>query len=888
MNTTENTSDVPAPAASTTGLLHQARGLTRGLKSFARDRLGRLQQSLEKRPALTSALVVVAIAALIAISLPVAWLLGATLPSDPSAVKGQIQTTTVWSRSPVIAAGDPLSPEQLNRLLSAQGFRKTDDSVVSALRVQNQEEGDRHAIQFLTAEGRLIEVEFEDETVSSLRVGGADVDHVILDPVPLAHVIGDDRFDRRPVPYADIDSDLVHAILAAEDDGFFDHHGLSISGIIRAAIDNVRAGRIEQGASTITQQVARNLYLTLERSWTRKLREAQLAVAMDRKWTKEEIFQSYANIVYLGSRFSRQLIGVEAASRAYFGTGAGHLEVEEAALLAGMISAPARFDPERSPAKAKSRRDWVLSRMLDLGYIDEEQYRRSLDTPIRLRTPEPGIWSSHFVAQALGQTAEHLDDPTVEGRGLQIHTTLDWFEQARAIDAAQSSDADRELALVSIEPESGDVLAYLGGHPDNQSYFDRASSARRQVGSLVKPFAFAVSFEQRKLLPTSRVLDAPLRVRYDEIAWRPQNALGKYKGNVTVASALRQSLNSASLRVALAGGLDRLDATLRNSGLTPDGVGPALALGAVEASPVEVALAYRSFATLGQTGPLRFVRSIVDGNGETLDVPAAPTKTVLEPAAAFMTADILRTTVRSGTAWRVGRALPSKHLAGKTGTSNEGRDAWFVGFSADRLTVVWNGRDDFSDAELWGGRDAAGLFIAFAQASPGARGLKGIDAPESVRWDRAPCNGHPEGWIPHDLLEEEDLDLRCRALTPKDANQTAIWSNSSPARARFASNLVDAGRGSAIDLGPARRQGNWLTQMVHLARRDEIVQTGWTRPDDDAVPPWFEDIRLDGPLGEVRSRTWIPNRRETLEMSSQPTEVLQTAFLVSGVGAKGE
>lgn len=815
-------------------------------------------------------------------------LLGVAVTAPDVAAAQQPRTTTVWSSPVHLSAGSPLAESELENLLEATGYRhaageRSDTDRPGQLHQTRSDDGILY--ELTTFHGHHVSLKIADGRLQELEQGDQPTDSFDLGPVALAHVLGPDRIDRRPLPFDHIDPDLVHAIVAAEDDGFFQHHGLSITGIARAALGNLRAGRVEQGASTITQQLARNLFLTLERSWIRKAREAHLALGIERRWTKEQIFENYANIIYLGARFGRQLVGVEAASRAYFGVGADQLSVEEAALLAGMISAPARFDPVAHPEAAKARRDWVLGRMHELGHLDDRDLAGLTSEPIRLRGDDDLIWADHFVTQSLRRVERHLDGRPLVGGGLQIYTTLDWFEQARAIEAASTTDTDHELALVSIDPANGDVLTYLGGHPATRSYFDRASEARRQMGSLVKPFAFALAFQERRLLPTSDVLDLPLQVRFDETTWSPRNAKGRYKGRTSVANALRHSLNAASLRVALAGGLDQLDATLRQIGLTPQGAGPSLALGAVEATPLEVALAYRSFATLGHTGPLRFVRSLVDHDGTEIDLPPAETQAILEPAAAFLTADVLRGVVRGGTAWRVGRALPSSRIAAKTGTSNDGRDAWFVGLAPDRLTVVWNGRDDFAEADLWGGRDAAGLFVKYAERSLEARGTQSIDPPDSVRWAEPLCPGQRAGWIPKDLLEEPELE--CPSF-PEISPQFAVWQESATESDTVAARphlAVDRGTAGAGSMPPWFRQASRATLAV---RQAQLVAEGWTAPEEDSAPPLVEDIHLDGPLGLVQTRAWLATFDGMFTPTDSSPALIRTASMQPPISTSGQ
>ncbi|REK12185.1 MAG: penicillin-binding protein [Acidobacteria bacterium] len=752
--------------------------------------LGRRWRSVERSPLVSRgffALVAASALALLAGALAVR----VYLPSPQRALALRPVTSTVLSAPIELATGGRLDAAAIEQLLIASGLRSTSSRAITGRHSEAEtaalpapapgwyertalDEGGESGEVALTYRVHwpgvgLLDLALAEGRLERLHLDERELDRLHLPRVELDRLLGSGMIDRRPVTYEQIPEHLVRAVLAAEDDQYFFHHGIALGGILRAARSNFAAGRIVQGASTITQQLARNLFLTAERSWSRKLHEARLAIALDLRWSKEKILAAYLNEVYLGSRWSRQLVGVGAAANAYFGVEPEQLSVAEAALLAGMIASPARFDPVRRPDDAMARRDRVLDRMHSLGWLDSDQLRRAAAEPIVLRADHRPLWTSHFVRASLTELAnDYLDtgsaaEASVVDSGLRLHSTLDWFEQAAAIAALERSvesgriAASTEAALVSLEPTSGLVRAYVGGRPDRRSAFDRAGSARRQIGSLAKPFAYAAAFEAGVAAPNATVLDLPIEVRFAGQSWRPANHGGAFHGTVTVAESLRRSLNAASLRIALAAGLDNVATTLHHAGLEPKVKGPSLALGAVEGSPLQVTSAYSLLANGGVRSRPRFLAAVFDRHGTPLErrrpageEPGAEAGLSAE-SAALVTA-MLQDTVRRGTAWRVGRELKGP-LAGKTGTSNDGRDAWFVGYSRERVVTVWLGRDDFSETSMTGGSAAAPVWATFAERIEPSNGFTQLPAPRSLadldrtctvqRWLRAGESGRP-------------------------------------------------------------------------------------------------------------------------------------------------
>ncbi len=721
------------------------------------------------------------------------------VPSSQRAAAAQSATSVLLSRPLVLRVGQELDESTLDHLWRTKGFRnesrdaEIDDprysasqppsavsepsrtstleqpfaSPRSSARYQRFDETDRVRYQVaLPSDHDLTVVLSKPPSTSrtsprliALALDGEETNSFDLGPIELATYLSDDLIDRRPVTFGAMPPHLVHAVLAAEDDQFFHHHGVAVAGIARAAMTNLRAGRIVQGASTITQQVARNLFLSQERSWTRKLNEARLALALEARWSKEDILEAYLNKIYLGSRWHRQLVGVGAASQVYFGVEPQDLTIAESALLAGMIASPARFDPISHPEAATLRRNRVVSHMSELGWITDAQAQQASTEAITLRPGYRPLWVDHYARLAAREADRQWNLGPLEGSGIKLHSTLDWFEQSAALTSLDEGLLGKayEGAIVSLDPTSGEILAYLGGSPTRRSEFDRAGRANRQIGSLVKPFTYAAAFQSGVATPVSQVLDLPLEIRFGNTSWIPSNGGDRYRGTVTLAKALALSLNTAAVRVALATGLDQVVDTLRAAGLDQEVNhvdGPSVALGALQASPLQMASAYGAFAAAGVlhqpvvlTGYERYGQAVLQ-----LPTGVVAPKRLIDENSAFLISDALRGVVTSGTGWRINQQLPKDPISGKTGTSNDGRDAWFVGYTAERVAAVWLGFDDFSEADLSGGQAAVPIWGAFAERIRPSQGFTATPRPKSLRWKDLPCHGGRRpavsGWFP--------------------------------------------------------------------------------------------------------------------------------------------
>ncbi len=480
---------------------------------------------------------------------------------------------------------------------------------------------------------------------------------------------------------------LVEAVLAIEDHRFFEHFGVDPLGLARAAWRNLWAGEVVAGGSTITQQLAKNLFLTPERSLHRKLQELALALWLEARLSKREILTLYLNRVYLGAG----AYGVEAAARRYFGKSAAEVGLAEAALLAGLLKAPSLLAPTRDLERARARAAVVLQRMVELGRIDPQQALAARAAPATLAPETRTDLAGHFLDWVLDDLTEHLGK---HGRDLVVRTTLDRALQERAEQvlrralAGEGARRGVEEGAVVVLDHTGAVRAMVGGTSYRKSRLDRAAGARRQPGSAFKPFLYLAALE-RGWRPDSPIEDRPIAIG----AWRPENVDGRYRGRVTLEEAFAHSLNTAAVRLIQAVGPQAVIEVARRLGIAaPLSAVPSLALGTFEVSPLELASAYLPFATGGIRPTVHAVRAVQDDRGRVLYRLVPHSRRVIEPEPAAATQRLLAAAVDRGT----GRAarLADRRVIGKTGTSQGFRDAWFVGAAGDLVVAVWVGNDD--------------------------------------------------------------------------------------------------------------------------------------------------------------------------------------------------
>lgn len=519
---------------------------------------------------------------------------------------------------------------------------------------------------------------------------------------------------RQPLPLESFPPRLVDAVLAAEDARFLSHGGIDPRGIVRAAWMDIKQGRAAQGGSTITQQVIKNRVVGAERSLGRKLKEALLALYVEGRVSKQRLLEVYLNEIYLGQRGSVSVIGVPAAARFYFGKQVQDLGLDEMALLAGMIASPGRYDPRRHPERAQTRRAWVLAQMAKQGFIDPIEQSAAAGRPLHLAPIEPAAAGGDLLDATYQELAGRGWEPEPGTSAAYVYTTIDPGLQAAArraleetlerLEKAVPRRKPLEGAVVVLRPASGELVALVGGRHGSRGGFHRALAARRPPGSAFKPFVALAAMITGRWSSFSQVEDAPLEFRSGGRIWRPVNYDHRFRGMVTLRRALEESLNVPLARVGLDVGPQAIAAAAHSAGVTGRlPLTPSIALGAGEVSPLELAQGYATLVTLGRRQSAHLVAG-VRKNGEAVPqlAPAGESPAALPAADCWLTLDALRGVTRRGTAKALAGDLGEVWVAAKTGTSQEGRDAWFVLATGSAVVVAWVGRDDNAPAALAG------------------------------------------------------------------------------------------------------------------------------------------------------------------------------------------
>ena len=495
----------------------------------------------------------------------------------------------------------------------------------------------------------------------------------------------------REVSLAELPPYLPQAFIAIEDRRFYTHAGIDPIGIGRALLRNImRAGGGVQGGSTLTQQLAKNLFLTQERTASRKIQEAILALWLERKFSKNEILELYLNRVYFGSG----AYGVEGAAQKYFGKSAREVTIAEAAILGGLVQSPSRLAPNRNPDAAHARAALVLAAMQREGFITDTQTKDALAHPADAQKSK----TANSVLYAADHVIDKLDDliGAIEG-DLIVTTTLNPMMQAAAEKALTEELANKgqkfgvsQGALVAMNPD-GAIRAYVGGRNYGESQFDRVTSAKRQPGSAFKPFVYLSALE-KGLTPDTQRDDAPLNVK----GWQPENYAKDYRGSVTLTEALSQSLNTVAVRLGLEVGPKTVAATAQRLGIKSKlDVNASIALGTSAVTPLELVSAYASFANGGMSVEPYTITEVITREGDLLySRPDVTSRAVIDPGILAELNVMMRETLKTGTAKKVD--LPVWDAAGKTGTSQDFRDAWFIGYTSALVTGVWLGNDDNS------------------------------------------------------------------------------------------------------------------------------------------------------------------------------------------------
>jgi penicillin-binding protein 1B len=678
----------------------------------------------------------------------------------------------IFALPKLVRTGDKLTVHEITAQLRRAGYTEGGASALGTFKlVKSGIEIHPGPESYHSSEGALIRVsEGRVEQIVSTEDKHDELVAYELEPqLVTALSNSEQRAKRRLVSFDEIPKVMVDAVLAIEDRRFFQHAGVNYYRLMEAALVDLRSGRHEQGGSTLTMQIARGFFLSPQKTIKRKLAEMLIAVELEQRFSKQQLFEMYANQVYMGQRGSFTIQGFGEASQAYFGKDIKNLTLPEAALLAGMIQRPNYLSPYKYPERARDRRNLVLDSMADTGAITREQADQAKPAPLKLAPPNVEASDAPYFVDLVKDTlAPRFPEREINEHGYRIYTTLDPQLQEAAAEAVQAgiklidAKVDRlrtkrkrvgtgknakwettvqpgpvaQVALVAMDPASGDVLALVGGRNYGYSQLNHVV-ARRPTGSIFKPFVYAAAINTGLdgapvLTPASVVDDSPTTFTYGDQIYEPRNYKEEYHGPVSATYALSHSLNNATVKVAEMTGYDRVAALARAAGIKSVQPTPAIALGAYDATPLDVASAYTIFANGGVKMSPLLVTSVRDARGEVIQDFAAEKQPVLDPRVAYVMTSMMEAVLNSGTAAGVRARGFSAPAAGKTGTSHDG---WFAGYTSNLLCIVWVGFDDYSDLRLSGADTAAPIWAEFMKKAvtfPEYREVKPFPQPAGV------------------------------------------------------------------------------------------------------------------------------------------------------------
>jgi len=565
-----------------------------------------------------------------------------------------------------------------------------------------------------------------------------------LEPEFLGAIFHGNWEQRRLVPLSDIPPAFIDAVLAAEDHRFYEHHGIDLVRTARAAWVDLTAHHVLQGGSTLTQQLMKNFFLTSKRDWHRKLTEALMAYIAEKRYSKDEILELYLNDIYLGQRGQEGIYGVWEASQFYFSREPRDLTIAQMATIAGLIRSPNRFSPFRHVDAARTRRNQVLAAMLQDGYISKASYDEAVTETLRTREPYTETNDApYFVDYVKHELAERYPPSVLTGEGLRIFTTLDVHMEKQAEQAVEHNllsleekhpslkrkekSQQLESCLVAIEPQTGRIRAMDGGRDYRQSQFNRVTQSHRQPGSAFKPVTYLAGLQETfdgsapQFLPTSYINDEPFTWQFGATSWTPKNYKGRYFGRVTLEFALEESLNSATLRLADAVGLDRVLAMAEKLGFGNLPPYPSVVLGGIGVEPMQLATMYAILANEGMQVQPYAVTAVVNSKGAVIEGHDLRAEQVLSPEIAYSMDFMLEQVIKRGTGMGVRKAGFMRPAAGKTGTTNDSVDAWFAGFTPNLLAVVWTGFDQKEALGLTGAEASLPAWTDFMKAATASR-----------------------------------------------------------------------------------------------------------------------------------------------------------------------
>ena len=681
-------------------------------------------------------------------------------------LSGHIEQTTarIYAAPMKIFTGEDLTVEGLADHLQRAGYSELDVAGTPGRYILhgNEIEIRPSSESYFGGKNRIV-VSFSGKEIQNIHSmdSGALLDSAEVEPELLSSLFDDSREKRRAINFNDIPKVLRDAVLSVEDRRFFEHPGIDAIRILGAAWADLRHGARVQGGSTISMQVARSFFFSTDRTWRRKIAETVVALELERRFTKQQIFELYANEIYLGNRGSFAIHGFGEASLAYFNKDVRDVTLPEAAFLAGIIHAPNRYSTaERRPERAVEARDRALLAMTENDAITAEQARDAKKVPLQIvGAGLEGSTAPYFVDMVKEHLLDQFSEADLLSQSFRVYTTLDPDLQRAASEAvdigiknvdtqlarryarwrkAGEQVPQAQVAIVVLDPHTGEIKALIGGRDYGESQLNHVL-ARRQPGSAFKPFVYAAAFDgavdgvQPIVTPATTVMDEPTTFDFDGKEYTPNNYGEKFQGKVTLREALTESLNVATVKVAELVGYTRISDMAHQFGLDPSiQPTPSVALGAYEMTPLEVAAGYTIFANEGVRAEPMFIRNVVNSSGDSLERNTPHTRRALDPRVTYLVTNMMEDVINHGTGATVRARGFTAPAAGKTGTS---RDGWFAGYTSNLLAIVWVGFDDNRDLGLSGANAPAPIWAEFMKRAitlPAYRDVQPFEMPAGV------------------------------------------------------------------------------------------------------------------------------------------------------------
>ncbi|QUX98081.1 penicillin-binding protein [Marinomonas sp. CT5] len=658
------------------------------------------------------------------------WWLNGQVVSRFEGQKWQVPSE-VYSAPIILSSGAPWKKQDLENLLEETGYRFGRNSQKVGWAARSKTKVSAHLrsyvdhLGFHESERRIFS--FQKGRLIIQALNGDNIAEARIEPQRIGFLYGGNTERRDILTYDEIPKPLIDILIAVEDQDFYHHWGISFTGIARAIVVNMTHGSRRQGGSTLTQQLVKNMFLSSERTYSRKLTEVIMSVLLEYHYSKEAIITAYMNEVYLAQLGSSALHGFAAASEHFFGRPINELNIDEIALLVGMVKGPSLYNPERSPNRAKARRNTVLAILKDQGRLSTADYNSLVKQPIRLadKKKERSIYGDYLDLVAM-QLSRDFDETTLATKNLRIYTGVDIRAQRAASAAMQRQVAALEKrdtrleglqgAMVVTDRLTGQVRAIVGSSGQYYTGFNRALGAVRPIGSLVKPPLYLSALATGRYTWWSEIEDKRLRFNVGGQVWQPENYDRKTHGTVHLFEAMAKSYNLATVSLAHQIGFDRVGDTLRQLGVKrPFTMHPAMALGALELSPFEVSRLYQPIASEGKSSELGVVLAVMDQNDRLMKRFDRQNAVPFTDALLAVTLDGMTKTPKIGTARAAQAAFPDLRFAAKTGTTNQQKDSWYVGITGDYSSTIWLGDDDNVPLSITGSSGAQKVWIDFTR-----------------------------------------------------------------------------------------------------------------------------------------------------------------------------